>query len=333
MTEISYSEKIIACIRYWKDFFQMFFSVRKTFQNPIGILFKSFKNDFPINATLKNGNKIQLQTFNAIFFISHIPKSQQINYDVAKDIVVLYPEGESIRKEIIFHGGVNNGDIVYIFFKKNYDGISVKNKTVLDIGANIGDTAIFYALSGAERVIGIEPFPKNFQLAKENINANKLDEVIELLQAGCSSKEGIIKIDPKYQSNIESKIRDFENGIDVHILTLKEIVDRFKIPFDSILKIDCEGCEYDIIENTPTEILSQFSSIQIEYHSGFHDLKHKLESIGYNVKVTKPHATDVINSLFNFKSKGYNSSSEKINHKIGYSGFIIAFRNNEFTFS
>lgn len=326
MTEISYFDKIIAHMRYWNDFFCMITSVRKTFQNSVELLFRSFKNDFPVDATLKNGNKITVNTFNAMFFVSNIPKSQQIGYDVKRDIVTLYQDRESNRKEIIFHGGINNGDIVNTFFKKDYGEISVKNKTVVDIGANIGDTAIFYALNGAKKVIGIEPFPKNFQLARENIIVNNLDEIIELLQAGCSSKKGIIKIDPKYQSNIESKLRNFDSGVDIPLLTLKEIIEKFEIPKNSVLKIDCEGCEYDIIENTPSKILTQFSSMQIEYHSGFYNLKRKLESIGYNVKVTKPHATNVVNSLFSFCRSRDHSIDKK--HKIGYSGFIFAFKND-----
>ncbi len=329
MTQISYSDKIMAHVKYWGDFFQMISNVRKTFQNPLKLLFRSFKNDFPINAVLKNGNKIKVKTFNSMFFISNVPKNQQINYDIEKDIVTLYQEEESIRKEIILRGGINNGDIVNTFFKKDYADISVKGKTILDIGANIGDTGIFYALNGAKKVIGVEPFPKNFQLARENVIANKLEDTIKLLQAGCSSKNGIVKIDPEYQSNIESKLRNFVNGVDVPLLTLQEIIEKFEIPKNSVLKIDCEGCEYDIIENTPIETLTHFSSMQIEYHSGFYNLKRKLESIGYKVTVTKPHATDVVNSLFSsFKLKDHNSRYKKINHKIGYSGFILAFKNN-----
>ena len=70
------------------------------------------------------------------------------------------------------------------------------------------------------------------------------------------------------------------------------------------------------------ETISYFNSIQIEYHNGFKKLKKKLEDFGYTVQVTKPHATNVILSIYNlFKSKKL-----KNNEKIGYTGFIFAFK-------
>jgi FkbM family methyltransferase len=325
LTEISFFEKIGAHVRYWIDFFQMISNVRKTFQNPIEVLSKLFKNDFPVNAILKNNTKIQLKSFSAAYFISNIPKNMEVNYDIEKDYVTLLIINESKQKKIIFHGGLDNGDIVNTFFKKDYARILVNKKTVLDIGANIGDTAIYYIINGAKKVIGIEPFPKNFEYAQKNININNLSNEIEILQAGCSSKNEVIKIDPEYKSNIESQIKNFKNGIDIPMLTIENIINKFQIPKNSILKIDCEGCEYDIIENVSIENISHFSSIQIEYHFGYQGLKRKLEQFGYTVIVTKPHATNVILSIYNlFKSKNL-----EMNQKIGYTGFIFAMKQDE----
>ena len=320
MTEISLLEKINAHIRYWFDFFQMILNVNKTFQNSFEILSKSFKNDFPISANLKNGKKIQLQSFSSMHLISNIPKNEQVEYDIEKNIVTIYSKNQFHNNKIIFQGGLDNGDIVNTFFKKDYGKIIVNEKTVLDIGANIGDTGIFYALNGAKKVIGIEPFPKNFDYAQKNIQINNLDNVITLLHAGCSSKKEIIKIDPDYQSNIESEAKNFKTGIDVPMIPLQDIINKYEIPKSSVLKIDCEGCEYDIIENISSETISYFSNIQIEYHLGYKKLKNKLESFGYTVKVSKPHATNVILTIYNF----FKCKDVKIDEKIGYAGFIFA---------
>ena len=322
MTEISLLEKINAHIRYWFDFFQMILNVSKTFQNSFEILSKSFKNDFPISANLKNGKKIQLQSFSSMHLISNIPKNEQVEYDIEKNNVTIYLKNESHTNKIIFEGGLDNGDIVHTFFKKDYDQILVNERTVLDIGANIGDTGIFYALNGAKKVIGIEPFPKNFDYAQKNIQINNLDNVITLLHAGCSSKKEIIKIDPDYQSNIESEAKNFKTGIDVPMITLQDIINKYEIPKSSVLKIDCEGCEYDIIENISFETISYFSNIQIEYHLGYKKLKNKLESFGYTVQVSKPHATNVILTIYNF----FKSKDITTDEKIGYAGFIFAFK-------
>ena len=146
--------------------------------------------------------------------------------------------------------------------------------------------------------------------------------MITLLHAGCSSKKKIIKIDPDYQSNIESEVKNFKTGIDIPMITIQDIINTYKIPKSSVLKIDCEGCEYDIIENISFETISYFTNIQIEYHLGYKKLKNKLESFGYTVKVSKPHATNVILTIYNF----FKFKNVKIDKKIGYTGFIFAYK-------
>jgi len=70
-------------------------------------------------------------------------------------------------------------------------------------------------------------------------------------------------------------------------LSLQNLVEKYEIK-SGILKMDCEGCEYDSILETANEILQKFSHIQIEYHYGYKNLKEKLESAGFSVKITKP---------------------------------------------
>ena len=306
----------------------MLFALNKTFKKIGYIISKPFKNDFPINSILKNGKKVKIRTFNAMYFISQAQKIQNVGFDFNNDTVTIQPN-EKTNQKIIFYGGLDNGDIVNIFLKKNYDIFKVKDNTVIDIGANIGDTAIFFAHNGAKRIIGVEPFHKNFEVAEKNVNANKLTDTIVLIKAGCGSKTGSVKIDPGYDSSIESRLVDFNEGEYVPVITLQDIIQKYSIPIGSALKIDCEGCEYDIIENTPSNIISHFNHIQIEYHSGYRSLKRKLESIGYDVIITKPHATDVVNSFFSkFRRTNPNLVKGKFEHKIGYAGFIFATKNN-----
>ena len=69
--------------------------------------------------------------------------------------------------------------------------------------------------------------------------------------------------------------------------TLEKILQEYNFE-PTILKLDCEGCEYDVILESDKSILQNFSHIQIEYHYGYENLKNKLISCGFNVKVTKP---------------------------------------------
>ena len=54
------------------------------------------------------------------------------------------------------------------------------------------------------------------------------------------------------------------------------------------VKLDREGCEYDLILNASDEALHAFDQITIEYHYGYRDLVKKLRQAGFNVKYSLP---------------------------------------------
>lgn len=54
------------------------------------------------------------------------------------------------------------------------------------------------------------------------------------------------------------------------------------------MKIDCEGCEYDIILNANPATLLKFSHILGEYHYDYPYLKDKLESCGFRTRFAEP---------------------------------------------
>lgn len=191
-------------------------------------------------------------------------------------------------------GGRDNGEVIPIYFDDVYSFLPVKGKTVIDVGANIGDSSICFVLLGAEKVISIEPLPKNFEIAKKNIVLNNLANKIDLHLAGCSSTSGTIVVNATYQEIgaciiTGSKRDDSKNGISIPLLTLQEIRDRGRVVSgDAILKIDCEGCEYDVILSANKEVLRLFSHILIEYHYGYRRLMQKLQNCGFEVSITKP---------------------------------------------
>jgi len=342
MKDISFIELISSHIYYWNNFFQMLFNIYKTYSNYSTVLIRVLNNKFPIESILKNGEHVSLYTFNAMYLLAFTRDLKEVHCDVKNDLVVISSK-LAPEKKILLHGAINNGDIVYVFLKEDYGRLPVNGKVVIDIGANIGDTPIYFALRGAKKVIGLEPFPKNHQLANKNIIANNLSDKIIILQAGCSAKKQFITINPDYESNHESKLVEFQRGKQIPLLTLEDLFNQYNIPSGSILKMDCEGCENEIIASAPKEILQKFSHIQIEYHTGYQSLKEKLENCGFKVCIIRPVATDVlhtylqsaqrISSAFNLNKKAdseitnnTNFIRNKKNHQIGYAGFIYAVR-------
>ncbi len=321
MDNVSFFEKILAHLKYWKNFIQFILNIIFHFKNSYSVLSHMIQNEYPIIGQLYSFKKISLQSYNYIHFIINSKKISQIKYDFDKDLVILpmLQPNSLTSKNIKFFGGISNGDIINGICGGDYDDIPVYEKTVIDIGSNIGDSSIFFSLRGAKQVIGFEPFPKNYNLSIQNVNENNLSQKILTNLAGCSSKNTTITIDPHFNSTAGTRLANFSKGVKVPIFTLDEIIKKFQVPKNSILKIDCEGCEYDIIYESSPETLKHFSYMKIEYHYGYKNLEKKLRNSGFQVKVSSPIAMNVFNSIFK-KSMDQSQNS----NRVGYVGFITA---------
>ena len=174
------------------------------------------------------------------------------------------------------------------FIDEQYKWLDVKNRIVIDIGANIGDSAIYFALKGAKHVYAFEPYPYSYGIAMQNIKLNKLQYKITLLNEGCSGKGGKIKINAEYENLGGTDLKNFEKGTNINITTLREILKRFEITEEAVLKIDCEGCEYGVLLETQDSVLRKFKQIQVEYHYGYQNIKRKLNDSGFKVTNTMP---------------------------------------------
>ena len=143
-----------------------------------------------------------------------------------------------------------------------------------------------FALKGAKKIIAIEPFPANYELAKKNIELNNLQKIIDIDLAGCSNKSGFLTVDNK-KSGGGASLTSSITGTKIPLFSLENILKQNNLD-SAILKMDCEGCEYDSILKTDNEIMRKFSTIIIEYHYGYQNLVEKLESCGFQVEKTSP---------------------------------------------
>ncbi len=169
-----------------------------------------------------------------------------------------------------------------IFMEEEYSWLRVKDKVVVDIGANVADTPIYFAANGAKHVYGYEVYPYSYDVAKRNIRLNRLESRITFLNQGLGSKREFLNIPTDYESDSGTIIRKFNKGKRVEIVDLASVIKSYRLQ-DAILKVDCQGCEYDIILNSSDSDLRKFSQIQIEYHYGHSNLEKRLSNAGFEV--------------------------------------------------
>ena len=293
---VSIGHDIASYIYYLKRLIIKILNYCRVYCNYLSVLMHLLRRKkFPIQAILRNGQHLTLYTNQELNFIAQLQGHGGIEYDIANDIVCMQslPYNMTADNKIMkvkLYGAINNGDIIPIFLNNAYYNLPVKGKIVIDIGANIGDSPIYFALCGAAKVIALEPFPKNYELARKNIESNNLSDKVDLLLAGCAASQGYITIDPNYKSNIMSSLVDFKHGTKVPLLTLYDILKKYNLLLsnETILKMDCEGCEYEAILSASADTLRRFSYIQVEYHYGYKNLKEKLEKSGFKVSITVP---------------------------------------------
>ena len=172
------------------------------------------------------------------------------------------------------------------FINGEYKWLDVKGKDVVDIGANVGDTAIYFALKGAKHVYAFEPYPYSYNIAMKNIKLNYLEDRITLLNEGCG-RSGFVTIKADYKNTDSTDLKNFKEGRKIRIESLDEIVKKFNLKH-AALKVDCEGCEYDLILNASDEALKAFDQIIMEYHYGYRNLVKRLRQAGFEVKYNWP---------------------------------------------
>ncbi len=192
--------------------------------------------------------------------------------------------------------GWDIGILSEIIIERSY-GFDFSGQRIIDIGAYIGDTALFFAFRGAEKVIAVEPSPDNYLLAQGNINQNSIyRDRIELLPVAISDRSGEMELHLDTKNPQSHALRstadntayaNYREHVMVTVWSLEELICHSGWESVDLVKLDCEGCEFPIILETPDEVLKKVRRWIIEYHANPEPLESRLRALGYQVKRTK----------------------------------------------
>lgn len=204
------------------------------------------------------------------------------------------------------------GPQIEVFQNDEYGFLNVENKEVLDVGANIGDTTLYFLFKSAKKVIAVEPYQANCEIIKRNLETNLVDEKkVIVLNCGIGHRSQTTIsaeiINPGACGGIEST-----QGKIIDIFPLSNISSMYDLQH-SVLKMDCEGCEYDALLEESCETLHCFDQMQIEYHYGPWILIKKLRNCGFFVSYTSPKFVPNINVERWLTLRGYIYATQKKN--------------------
>lgn len=149
-----------------------------------------------------------------------------------------------------------------------------QNPLIIDCGSNIGLSILFFKKNYPNsKIIAFEPDTKNFDVLKQNIQVNKLQN-IELKNSAIWIKNGFISF--KNCGSETSHIVEEQNSNDfVKSTRLADCLLQYDVI--DFLKIDIEGAELAVLKDCSNQ-LSKIKNLFIEYH-GKVDETNKLNEI------------------------------------------------------
>ncbi len=165
---------------------------------------------------------------------------------------------------------------------------------IVDIGAGIGEFTMFALLGHPQNyVYAFEPYPRSYDLLRKNLIVNQIANV-QTFPDAISGETGTLLLDLsrgeplQIQSYIPDTSPTHGEVLKVRSLSLADAINRLKLDRCDLLKLDCEGAEYEILFHTGTSVLRRIDRIVLEYHDNVnkythHDLAEFLGGEGFKV--------------------------------------------------
>ncbi len=172
-----------------------------------------------------------------------------------------------------------------VYHLGSIDWASAGLAIVLDIGAHVGTFACALAQrAGRARFVCVEPSPVTSDWLARNLEANNLSRRVTILRAAVAGTDGEGTLwELGDASCVSSTIEGRGNPVPVRTVSLETLVSRAGGP-PEVVKIDCEGGEYDAILNSPDWCWKRVRYLFLEHHpvAGhcFDELRDRLHRLG-----------------------------------------------------
>jgi FkbM family methyltransferase len=157
-----------------------------------------------------------------------------------------------------------------VVVRRGYDiDLSTSPRFIVDAGANVGLTSVFYANKYPEaKILAIEPEESNFMLLKKN--SAFYPQIIPVQRALWNSNEELVILDAglgewAFQTRHEplnACSRGRTRG-----LTMGQVLAEFSGGYVDLLKVDIEGAEKEVFESSG-DWIENVGAIAIELHDG-----------------------------------------------------------------
>ena len=251
------------------------------------------------------------------FILDYIYKNVKIIFEFDNQIVfekscVVYDTiNKNCLSDLYFYDysvSINTYYEVFVFKTYSQYGISIEeNDIVVDIGSNVGAFIKLALDNKCKEIYCCEPNPVCIDILKKNyseyknlfINQYAISDSIGCSQLMIPSFDNAAGTSKTKESTVLQSV-DFSdcNFVNVEKITFKEFIRKNNISRIDFLKVDCEGGEEFIFNETNIEYIKQnVYKIVIEYHNNKKDyINNLLKSVGFETYVVS--SSDTLGMIY-----------------------------------
>lgn len=266
-------------------------------------------------------NQLHILHFSKIPFISYLLygyKVYNVNYIKDFSCRLIYNRNTYIGNEF-FNGRIfEKSEISFLTEKLQ----KAKNPVFIDIGANIGLHTIYLCKNCPSlKTISFEPSPNTFKVLSANIKWNGLTNST-LLNLALSDKSAVADFyetaDDAFNSLKDTGRKTVKEITQVKVSRFDDINEINNLPNITLIKIDVEGFENEVLDGAVTVINKFKPDLFVEIYKGEnsnlnpdHTIQ-KIISLGYNA--------------FVFNSEG--TLLPFVSHDDAFANYYFTFKNN-----
>ena len=178
-----------------------------------------------------------------------------------KKLLYIYRElgVKEARKYFVIDSNSEKGPFLETFIFKMYQFCDFSGKVVIDIGAQTGDSVLYFSLKGAKMIYAFEPLEDNFRILEKNVTQNKIN--CQCFNIGLGDITGDIAVSVSGNMALVAPLID---GTEYGRIRMNKL-DNLNLYAD-IIKIDVEGFEAEVLRGGSNTI-NNAKCIIIETHS------------------------------------------------------------------
>jgi FkbM family methyltransferase len=175
-------------------------------------------------------------------------------------------------RKIYYRPGTSDGAMIYDTLIKSeyYLPASLQPNVIVDVGSNIGGSIIhFHRLFPSARIYGFEPHPETFRILE--LNVSRMPSV-SVFNFGLGDSDQKLEIPFKgtdfsvFSTGQSGPLNKNAPVVSCEVRNIATALPALGIEKVDLIKIDCEGSEYDILTALPQNLLAGCKWIVGEIH-------------------------------------------------------------------